>query len=172
MKFFNKGQAALEFLTTYGWAFLVILVMIGGLSYFGVFDFKSKLPDSCTFSGTNIECQSFQLNNGTDSQVQIRIKNIGEDDMYVVGIDVLERSKTNDGGTFCKFTAQTNPTTVVPRQEADLIFDLDAGQDIGTECGFYAGEKGTYDTVIRYTTDSGSSIQSTVTGTITSTVLS
>jgi len=32
----KKGQAALEFLTTYGWAFLVILIMIGALSYFGV----------------------------------------------------------------------------------------------------------------------------------------
>jgi len=40
-----KGQAALEFLTTYGWAFLVILVAIGGLSYFGVFDFSKYSPD-------------------------------------------------------------------------------------------------------------------------------
>jgi len=31
----KKGQAALEFLMTYGWAFLVILVMIGALAYFG-----------------------------------------------------------------------------------------------------------------------------------------
>ena len=34
----RRGQAALEFLTTYGWAFLVILVMIGALAYFGVLD--------------------------------------------------------------------------------------------------------------------------------------
>lgn len=39
----KKGQAALEFLTTYGWAFLVILVMIGGLSYFGVLDVNTLI---------------------------------------------------------------------------------------------------------------------------------
>ena len=35
----EKGQAAMEFLTTYGWAFLVIIVAISGLYYMDVFDF-------------------------------------------------------------------------------------------------------------------------------------
>ncbi|NQU98897.1 hypothetical protein HQ533_05515 [Candidatus Woesearchaeota archaeon] len=48
----KKGQAALEFLTTYGWAFLVILVMIGALAYFGVLNPSRFVPDTCTFSGT------------------------------------------------------------------------------------------------------------------------
>ncbi|MBN1175079.1 hypothetical protein JXA48_00390 [Candidatus Woesearchaeota archaeon] len=170
MKFFNKGQAALEFLTTYGWAFLVILVMIGGLSYFGVFDFKAKLPDSCTFSGTNIECLSWQINNGTATdQVQLRIKNIGEKDMYVVGVDLLERSMSNDGKQFCQF-ALGGEIQVLPRQEQDLLFDR-AGNDIGSSCGIYAGEKGTYDIVLRYRANAGGAIESTSTGTITTTVV-
>jgi len=32
----KKGQAIFEFFITYGWAFLVILVMIGALAYFGI----------------------------------------------------------------------------------------------------------------------------------------
>ncbi len=43
----KKGQAALEFLTTYGWAFLIILVMIGALVYFGVLRPQQYLPDRC-----------------------------------------------------------------------------------------------------------------------------
>ncbi|HLP79058.1 MAG TPA: hypothetical protein VK158_00325 [Acidobacteriota bacterium] len=43
----RKAQSALEFLTTYGWAFLVILIMIGALSYFGVLDPARFLPDKC-----------------------------------------------------------------------------------------------------------------------------
>lgn len=31
-----KGQAAMEFLMTYGWAILVVLACIGALTYFGV----------------------------------------------------------------------------------------------------------------------------------------
>ena len=36
MKKNNRAQAALEFLMTYGWAILVVLVSIGALAYFGV----------------------------------------------------------------------------------------------------------------------------------------
>ncbi len=51
----KKGQAALEFLTTYGWAFLVILVMIGALSYFGVLNPDNYVPDACNF-GSVMSC--------------------------------------------------------------------------------------------------------------------
>lgn len=34
----KKAQAAMEFLMTYGWAILVVLVAIGALAYFGVID--------------------------------------------------------------------------------------------------------------------------------------
>lgn len=41
MKMFKKGQAAMEFLMTYGWAILVVLAAIAALAYFGVLS-----PDS------------------------------------------------------------------------------------------------------------------------------
>lgn len=56
----KKGQAALEFLTTYGWAFLVILVMIGALAYFGVLDPTRYLPQRCQF-GAEMHCDNFAL---------------------------------------------------------------------------------------------------------------
>jgi len=34
--FMKKGQAAMEFLMTYGWTVLVVLAAIGVLAYFGV----------------------------------------------------------------------------------------------------------------------------------------
>ena len=41
-------SAALEFLTTYGWAFLVVLVAIGALVYFGIFQVSGVLtPAYC-----------------------------------------------------------------------------------------------------------------------------
>jgi len=45
-----RAQSALEFLVTYGWAFLVILIMIGSLSYFGVLDVGKLVPPSCLFN--------------------------------------------------------------------------------------------------------------------------
>ena len=46
----SRGQAALEFLVTYGWAFLVLLVMIGALAYFGVINPNRFLPEKCIAS--------------------------------------------------------------------------------------------------------------------------
>jgi|GEM_PF-570216 len=44
----KKAQAAMEFLMTYGWAILVVLVAISALAYFGVLDMKFLTRNSCT----------------------------------------------------------------------------------------------------------------------------
>jgi len=64
----KKGQAALEFLTTYGWAFLVILVMIGALAYFGVLDPSRFTPQRCQI-GIPLVCngENYKLSNTTAS---------------------------------------------------------------------------------------------------------
>lgn len=46
----KKSQAALEFIMTYGWAILVVLVAIGALAYFGVLSPDKFLPAKCTLS--------------------------------------------------------------------------------------------------------------------------
>jgi len=61
MVVFRRGQAALEFLTTYGWAFLIILVMIGGLAYFGVLDPSSFSGGGNCVSGSEFFCKSSSL---------------------------------------------------------------------------------------------------------------
>ncbi len=51
----RKGQAAMEFLMTYGWAILVVLAAVGALAFFGVFDLDRYLPDTCEI-GSGIDC--------------------------------------------------------------------------------------------------------------------
>ncbi len=46
---FKKGQAAMEFLMTYGWAILVVLAAIGALAYFGVLSPDNLLPERTSF---------------------------------------------------------------------------------------------------------------------------
>lgn len=61
----RKGaQAALEFMTTYGWAILIILVAIGALSYFGLMSPQKVLPDKCIF-GNGLTCQDSLITNRT-----------------------------------------------------------------------------------------------------------
>ena len=72
----SKSQAALEFLTTYAWAFVVISVTIGALYYFGIFDFSKYLPQNCLFT-SQFKCIDFSLK-PTEVRVKL-VNNIGED---------------------------------------------------------------------------------------------
>ena len=49
----RKSQAALEFLMTYGWAVLVVLVVIGVLAYFGVLNPCRFYPESSDYFQKN-----------------------------------------------------------------------------------------------------------------------
>ena len=69
----NKSQAALEFLMTYGWAILVVLVAIGALAYFGVLSPAKFLPARCTLQ-SGITCIDHKASIATNT-VEVVIKN-------------------------------------------------------------------------------------------------
>ena len=64
-----KSQAALEFIMTYGWAILVVLVAIGALSYFGVLNPGRFLPSRCTLPA-GIGCLDFEARDGRAERIQ------------------------------------------------------------------------------------------------------
>ena len=68
----KRGQAALEFLMTYGWAILVVLIAIGALAYFGVLNPKRSLPDICIIA-PGFSCDDFILN--VDGSATIIVRN-------------------------------------------------------------------------------------------------
>lgn len=79
----KRGQAALEFLTTYGWAFMVILVMIGALAYFGILNPDRFLPERCSI-GPNFACEEYVLHaddfGATDGELRVVFANqVGQD---------------------------------------------------------------------------------------------
>ena len=55
-----KGQAAMEFLMTYGWAILVVLAAIAALAYFGVLSPEKFLPQKCILQ-PGIACISHKV---------------------------------------------------------------------------------------------------------------
>ena len=69
----KKAQAAMEFLMTYGWAILVVLIAIGALAYFGVLSPERFLPRSCTLM-PGLDCDEFKVDL-SDTQVQLFVRN-------------------------------------------------------------------------------------------------
>jgi hypothetical protein len=67
----RKAQAALEFLMTYGWAILVVLIAIGALAFFGVLSPERFLPAKCTLQ-PGLACADHKV---TPGQITVVIKN-------------------------------------------------------------------------------------------------
>lgn len=92
----RKGQAAMEFLMTYGWALLIVIIVIAALAFFGLLNPGNLLPAKCDL-GPGLSCTEFAgysdsvilfVENGlgtTLDQVSIAIEDCGGDDVVPVG---------------------------------------------------------------------------------------
>ena len=90
----KRGQAALEFLMTYGWAILVVMVIIGALAYFGVLNPMMFVPERCTMS-VGFSCDSAYIIDSEDNEVRLRLENnFGRD------VTVTELNVTYDVGEY------------------------------------------------------------------------
>lgn len=173
----KKGQAALEFLTTYGWAFLVILVAIGGLSYFGVFDIGRILPDGCKLD-TNLECGDIYVLSvapGGDARFQAEFRNNRDKVITVTDMRIIEKGLTgvadNTGIIECADTI-AGGVAIPPGSFGAVDFTtLNDGGATTAGCGIESnlGEKKTFLIEIDYTVQ-GSSIVLTSNGEVTTTV--
>jgi uncharacterized protein (UPF0333 family) len=98
----KKGQAAMEFLMTYGWAILAAVIVIAALAYFGVFSPSKYMPSTCTLTAP-FGCDEYAIS--AASGVSLVIRNGGGDSMTVSNIavtgctDYTTSTIIADGGT-------------------------------------------------------------------------
>ena len=142
----------MEFLMTYGWAILVVLIAIGALAYFGVLNPGRFLPSSCTIVA-GIGCDDFKV---TAAEVQLILRNGVGDDLTLVGVTVLtcatQDPNANGNGNWIDGT----------------VLGGAAGITLTGCTNGVVGAKFKQDVVITYTGSSG--IPHSVTGSLTSRV--
>ncbi|MBX4212194.1 hypothetical protein KW787_01915 [Candidatus Pacearchaeota archaeon] len=103
----RKGQAAMEFLMTYGWAILAAIIAIGVLGYFGVFSPGKYITGSAILNppfyadAWNVQSDVDDVTPGTQSGVILEFKNNGGED-YDVNSVFVAGCGTNDTSTFLK----------------------------------------------------------------------
>jgi uncharacterized protein (UPF0333 family) len=140
---FKKSQAALEFLMTYGWAILVVLVAIGALAYFGVLSPEKFLPSKCTLPA-GVACVDFKIE--------------------AAGVTVVLRN-----GLGADLTAVTIATPTCAEGASQSLNNGAKGTfvtDIVAPCALTVGAKFNEDLTVAYT-NSESGLTKSVTGTIT-----
>lgn len=158
----KRAQAALEFLTTYGWAFLVILIMIGTLAYFGILSPGKILPNRCNV-GPEFECIDFQIS-ATDNTFKMRVKNN-------VGEPIAVQTITLDSETATKFACSTSPANLSSWKSGEIVDLLWSGCN-SAATGMISGEKGKVLVKMRYyAVQSGSNYAKEVNAEVFSTVI-
>ncbi|MFH1591316.1 MAG: hypothetical protein ABIC95_05315, partial [archaeon] len=92
------------FLMTYGWAILVVLIVIGALAYFGVLNPQQFLPQKCQFS-QGLVCQDHKIDGG-DGVMYIRVNNGLGNDIIIWGLNFTSDNNLVLCGnsTFAPFT--------------------------------------------------------------------
>ena len=111
----RKSQAALEFIMTYGWAILVVLVAVGALAYFGVLSPDRFLPSKC-FLQSGIACLDHKA---------------GPNRLQVVAQNSLGYDLTITAVKAEKCTAQTGLSVSFPNGQpytADLVCVIDGAK--------------------------------------------
>ncbi|MFW5865811.1 MAG: hypothetical protein ACOCU6_01825 [Nanoarchaeota archaeon] len=112
----KKGQVALEYMTTYGWALLVIIASIGILAHFGFLNPSKYIPESCEF-GEQLQCRDHSLT--SDGELKFRFKNNFEADINVTAINI-----TNKDNAIKKFSSKEIPKGEIKKVNATIDTDV------------------------------------------------
>jgi len=103
-----RGQAAIEYLMTYGWALLILVVVIGVLFSMGVFNPQNYMSEECSFQ-PSLQCKGVSLTSNGVLTIYL-VNGLGYDveswEMEVDG-NTVTGAKQDD---MEKFTIQLNPT--------------------------------------------------------------
>lgn len=144
----KKGQAAMEFLMTYGWAILAAVIVIGVLAAFGVFSPGSYIPNKCILSAP-LGCVAGVVNT---TDIQIEVRNGAGESVEITAIDVT--------GCTEGVIAPAIPNTQVDQDVTIYTIPCTVAGELGN-----TGDKFQGDITVTYT-KSGSNLPQTSTGEI------
>lgn len=99
----HKGQVSVEYLMTYAWAFLVLLLMVGVMYYMDLFNMEKYSAQYCIFDA-NMYCSDYSVqtygNNTFD--VYIALQNNMDDDIFINKVKLFD---DNNNEIICDSTA-------------------------------------------------------------------
>lgn len=100
----KKAQAAMEFLTTYAWAIMIILLTFGALVYFGLADPKGLHYNECTL-WPEFTCEQYKVS--TDGTIYLQIRN-NLDDLSNITLEITTNDCTLADSTYTESNVLQN----------------------------------------------------------------
>ncbi|RLE42165.1 hypothetical protein DRJ48_04100 [Candidatus Woesearchaeota archaeon] len=162
----KRAQAAMEFLMTYGWAILVVLVVIGALAYFGILNPSTLLPERCEIQmGLYCKDHLVQTDASDNGKILLTIENGRGSDIRIALINL----SSDTLGTYCLWNGSLVGGDRLIRNGASESFVINASTGSGS-CSIDSDYKGTnskhkWDVIIKwYSVASGSQYTHTAGG--------
>jgi len=114
----KKAQSSIEFLMTYGWVILIVIIAIGTITYSGVLKSENFLQDKCLISfGSGLFCEDFTATTGS---VVVRLKNVGTEEVSISSITTDKPScVTSESGV------------ILPDESSDIILSCEENLEQG-----------------------------------------
>ncbi|MBR9690631.1 hypothetical protein GOV08_03015 [Candidatus Woesearchaeota archaeon] len=83
----KNAQAATEFLMTYGWMVLVVLIAVGALAYSGLTNRDNYVPGYCFFE---VQMPCIELPYYDNGKISFSLKNVFPKTLVITGISVKD----------------------------------------------------------------------------------
>lgn len=161
----RKGQAAMEFLMTYGWAILAAIIVIAVLA---IYFRPSSLQASNAIITAPLYADAWNIQAGTPGDINLDItNNFGE---TITVVQVTATGTGDSSGINCQTGGLGEVNTTILSGNTNTT---NMGVDGATgACDFTAGDAYTGDLIVRYTRSAdGSGTPLSSTGTITDTAV-
>jgi len=94
-----RGQSAVEYLTTYGWAILLLVIVVGALMMSGALNPSYFMSEEC-YLGPNLPC-AFQLYTATGGNQMLALE-MANGFPYKIGITKIELFDPDTGDSLVK----------------------------------------------------------------------
>ena len=146
-----KAQAAVEYLTTYGWAIVVVFLVLAVLVGYGVLSTRANEPDSCEFAGNSVVCSTIFVANtpGAGGNLALRTLELTSQiqrNVYVCAVQCsAEASPSLQQVQQCSNAAGSAKLTLKPGERVVVVrewmLQADSGGRGGVDCLSVNGEK-------------------------------
>jgi len=139
----KQSQVAVEFLMTYGWAMLGVLMVVAAIVYFGVIDASSFVPERCDL-GYRLGCKDYLLSR-SDNSLSLNIVNNFNNDIMITRIDL--NSTKFSPACISTYGGSSNGENILIGQVKSFRVDCVVGSQLAS---IKDNKKNNYDVTIWY----------------------
>jgi hypothetical protein len=151
-----KAQAAMEYITTYGWMLLILVVVLAALAFLGIL--SPPRPIVCNFQG-NFVCKAWKLT--ADANLTLDLYQNTGHDITVSGINCTRNPSDNPTLTTVNVFIRNNDHELVANGTNIRCLDVYGKNATGRVGSYYTGK------ILVYYTEKDSGMPHLVTGDIT-----